>query len=139
MAAEGVSRESMLSGKSEELMKLGPFTKRTVLCFTLGLGMTALIINLFLPHGNSKWASFQKIKQGMTKAEVESIMGKTEIYFPTISIAGQYKLGWFVEATSFSDQYCLEAKFDQKWTLIETRSYPVNRSHFHRFFELLGW
>ena len=119
-------------------MRMGPFLKRSALSAGLGLAPTVLIILLTLPRGNSKWANFQKIKPGMTKAEVESIMGKTEIYFPSISLGGPHHLGWNVDATIFTDEYCLTASFDYKWKLTETRSYPVEPSHFRRFLESLG-
>jgi hypothetical protein len=113
--------------------------KRAAFCLGLGLAMMVLIANPSLPKGSSKWGNFQKIKPGMTKAEVESIMGKTEIYFPTISVGGPKSLGWNVDAALFSDEYCLQAKFDRKWKLIETRCYPVESSHFRRFLETVGW
>ena len=75
----------------------------------------------------------------MTKAEVESIMGKTEIYFPTVSLGGPHHLGWNVDATIFTDEYCLQASFDRKWKVTETRSYTVEPSHLRRFLGSLGW
>ncbi len=74
----------------------------------------------------------------MTKAEVESIMGETEIYFPTISLGGPHSLGWNVDATLFSDEYCLTAKFNHRWIVTETRCHPVERSHFRRVLQDAG-
>jgi hypothetical protein len=115
------------------------FLKRSALCVGLGLALTVLIVNFTLPRRNSKWADFEKIKPGMTKAEVESIMGETEIYFPTISLGGPHSLGWNVDATLFSDEYCLVAKFDRKWKVTETRCCPVEASYFRRVGQSLGW
>ena len=119
-------------------MKIGQFLKRSGLCLALGLAMMVLVINFNLPRRNSKWADFEKIKTGMTKAEVESIMGETEIYFPTISLGGPHHLGWNVDATLFSDEYCLDASFDYKWKVTKTRCYPVEPSYFRRVLQDVG-
>ena len=120
-------------------MSMRQFLKRSGLCLAIGLALAVLIANFALPRHNSKWANFEKIKPGMTKAEVESIMGETEIYFPTISLAGPHSLGWNVDATLFSDEHCLQATFDRKWKVTETRCYTVEPSHFRRALESLGW
>src|SRR5712664_2124198 len=116
-------------------MKMGRFLKQSGLCLTLWLATMVLLINFSLPRRNSKWANFEKIKTGMTKAEIESIMGETEIYFPTIYLGGPHHLGWNVDATLFSDRYCLAASFDYKWKVTKTRCYPVERGHFRRLLQ----
>lgn len=73
----------------------------------------------------------------MTKAEVESIMGKTEIYFPSISLGGPKNLEWTIDATLFSGEYCLQATFDREWRLTETRCCPVEPSHYRQFLQKL--
>src|SRR5260370_4133337 len=89
-------------------MKMGEFVKRSGRYLAVGLAMMVLVSNFNLPRRNSKWADFEKIKPGMTKTEVESIMGETEIYLAS-GVAGPFALGWNVEATLFSDEYCLTA------------------------------
>jgi hypothetical protein len=121
-------------------MKKGRFLKRLGLVLVLGLALTVAAVNSWLPRRNSKLTNFEKIKPGMTKAEVESIMGETELYFAS-GVAGPFALGWTIDASWFSDEYCLIAKFDSlnsKGKVIETRCHPVERSHFHGVLEKLG-
>jgi hypothetical protein len=122
-------------------MRLGPLIKRTTLCLVVGLSVMVLVTNLTLPRRSSKWANFEKIKPGMTRAEVISIMGETEIYFPTFS----HSMGWRIDATLFSDEYCLQATFEyktfdyQEVKVTEKHCYPVKSSHFRRTLNTLGW
>ena len=112
-------------------MRLRPFSKRSALCLALGLAMTVLVVNFSLPRRNLKLDNFEKIKPGMTKAEVESIMGETELYFAS-GVAGPFVLGWNIDATLFSDEYCLSATFDYKWNvtkdaLLSGRTQPLSQ------------
>ena len=119
-------------------MRMRLFLKRAALYLVMGLALAVLGVNFALPRKNSKWAEFEKIKPGMTKREVESIMGETEYYFPTISLGGPHSLGWTIDATLFSDQYCLQATFDYKWKVTKTRCYAVEPSYYRRFVRSLG-
>jgi hypothetical protein len=69
--------------------------------------------------------------------EVEALMGKTEVYFPTG--LGPIKLGWLEHATLFSDEYCLEVYFDRQRKVTKTAVYSVEPSHFRRLLEQLSW
>jgi hypothetical protein len=120
-------------------VRIGLSLKRTGLWLVLGLAVMLIVVNFALPQRNSKWVEFEKIEPGMTKAEVESLMGETEIYFPTISLGGPHSLGWTIDATLFSDEYCLQATFDYKWNVTKTRCYPVEPSYYRRFVRSFGW
>jgi hypothetical protein len=119
-----------------KVMRISQFFKRSALSVGLGLALMVVIALRNLPHGISKWADFQKIKPGMTKAEVESIMGETENWFSTG--VGPIMLGWNIDATVFSDEYCLVARFDYQKKVTKTESYPVESSHFRRLLRSMG-
>src|SRR5260370_18841785 len=116
---------------------MGSLLKRLGFWACLGIALMVLIVNPSPPKQNSKLANFEKIKPGMTKGEVESIMGETEIYFPHFSLGGPKNLGWNVDATLFSDEYCLQATFDREWRLTKTRFCPVEPSHYRGFLQKL--
>src|SRR5260370_40796804 len=116
---------------------MGQLLKRSALCLALGLAIMVFVINFGLPRRNPKWVNFEKIKPGMTKTEVESILGEDECYFPYG--LDPIQLEWMVDATIFTDEYCLQASFDRKWKVTETRSYTVEPSHLRRFLGSLGW
>ena len=119
---------------------MGRFLKRLGLVLILGLAFAIVAVNSSLSRRNSKWINFEKIQPGMTEADVKSIMGETELYFPS-GVAGPFSSGWIIDANWFSDEYCLQVMFDSaddKGEVIEIRRYPVRRSHFHGLLEKLG-
>jgi hypothetical protein len=81
---------------------------------------------------NGRWAKFEQIKPGMTKAEVKDLMGETEINF----WEGE---GWERKAGLFSDQYLMEVRFDDQGRVIQKVYHAGEPSYFRRFRNWLGW
>ncbi len=114
------------------IKKLTGFRLSSAFCLLL----VVMLLYLELTRPSSKWLAFERLEPGMTKTEVEHIMGESQIAFPG-GLLGT-KLGWLQEATLFSDEYCLEVRLDKRLTVIEKRSYPVAPSYCGELLKHMG-
>jgi hypothetical protein len=99
-----------------------------VILIGLVIASTAFLLHYW---PSSKWANYHKIKPGMTRAEVEALMGESETLSPG-------KLGWHVDATLFSDELILIVHYDPTERVIYKDADSIGSSRFQKFRQWLG-
>jgi hypothetical protein len=94
-------------------------------------------LSLYFHTRNSKWATFEKIKPGMTEAQVVDLMGKD--HFSIWTSRPELILAWEEDASLFSDHYRVQVDFDDQRRVAKKYRLIIEPSHFRRFFDSLGW
>jgi hypothetical protein len=106
------------------------FSKRCAGVLLIGL---AILCIAFLLHywPSSKWTNFHKIKPGMTRSEVEALMGEPEILSPG-------RLGWHIDATLSSEELILIVHYDKTERVIDKDADSIGSSRLQKVRQWLG-